>query len=116
MNKTIEYYKNLPYNFMIQHIQDESVSYYYVKVLKLVDCYSTENSYEEVWKDLQEAMEGYIETKLENGFDVPEPVSTEDYSGKFVIRLPKSLHFRLAVEAEKEGVSLNQYALYKLSK
>ena len=70
----------------------------------------------EVWKDLQEAMEGYIETKLENGFDVPEPISTEDYSGKFVIRLPKSLHFRLAVEAEKEGVSLNQYALYKLSK
>ncbi len=62
------------------------------------------------------AMEGYIETKLENGFDIPEPIQTENYSGKFVVRLPKSLHFKLAMEAEKEGVSLNQYALYKLSK
>jgi predicted HicB family RNase H-like nuclease len=60
-------------------------------------------------------MAGYIETKLENGFNVPEPVGRNDFSGKFVIRIPKSLHFRLAVEAEKEGVSLNQYALYKLS-
>ena len=57
-------------------------------------------------------MEGYIETKLENGFDIPEPIQTENYSGKFVVRLPKSLHFKLAMEAEKEGVSLNQYALY----
>ncbi|MDR3280975.1 MAG: type II toxin-antitoxin system HicB family antitoxin, partial [Synergistaceae bacterium] len=29
--------------------------------------------------------------------------------------LPKTLHARLAIEAEKEGVSLNQYAMYKLS-
>ena len=32
-----------------------------------------------------------------------------------VLRLPKSLHARLAREAEQEGVSLNQYALYRLS-
>lgn len=43
------------------------------------------------------------------------PIDTESYSGKFVLRLPKSLHCRLAMEAEKEGVSLNQYALYKLA-
>jgi len=32
-----------------------------------------------------------------------------------MVRIPKSLHARLAMAAEKEGVSLNQYALYKLS-
>ena len=31
------------------------------------------------------------------------------------LKLPKSLHQRLAIEAEKEGVSLNQLALYKLA-
>ncbi len=62
-----------------------------------------------------EAMEGWIETKLENGFPVPMPLGADNYSGKFVLRLPKSLHARLAVEATREGVSLNQYALYKLS-
>ena len=116
MEKTVAYYKNLPYNFVIQKMNDESGSYYYGKVLELEGCQSTGDSYEEVWEGLQEAMEGYIETKLENGFAIPEPIQTEKYSGKFVIRLPKSLHFRLAMEAEQEGVSLNQYALYKLSK
>jgi predicted HicB family RNase H-like nuclease len=60
-------------------------------------------------------MEGWLETKLANGFPVPEPIDEGQYSGKFVLRLPKSLHARLAMEAEKEGVSLNQYALYRLS-
>lgn len=39
----------------------------------------------------------------------------EGYSGKLVIRLPRSLHKRLKAEAEAEGVSLNQYMLYKLA-
>ncbi|MCI8646992.1 MAG: toxin-antitoxin system HicB family antitoxin [Firmicutes bacterium] len=31
------------------------------------------------------------------------------------MKLPKSLHRRLAMEASQEDVSLNQYALYQLS-
>lgn len=36
-------------------------------------------------------------------------------SGKFLLRLPKSLHAALQAEAEAEGVSLNQLALSKLA-
>lgn len=39
----------------------------------------------------------------------------EDYSGKLVLRIPRSLHKSLKEAAEVEGVSLNQYMLYKLS-
>lgn len=39
----------------------------------------------------------------------------EDYSGKLVLRIPRSLHKALKEAAEVEGVSLNQYMLYKLS-
>ena len=60
-------------------------------------------------------MELWIETKLANGFDVPEPVKDTKASGKFTLRIPKTLHQRLTIEAKKEGISLNQYALYKLS-
>ena len=38
-----------------------------------------------------------------------------DYSGKLSLRVPRSLHKELAERAKLEGVSLNQYALYKLS-
>jgi hypothetical protein len=58
----------------------------------------------------------WIETKLENNFDVPAPLDNNKFSGKFVVRIPKSLHARLAIEAKREGISLNQYALYKLSR
>lgn len=39
----------------------------------------------------------------------------EEYSGKLVLRLPRSLHKQLKEAAEIEGVSLNQYMLYKLA-
>ncbi len=49
---------------------------------------------------------------------MPEPpVGPErrEYSGKFNVRVPKSLHAALASEAEAEGVSLNQLVVAKLA-
>lgn len=40
----------------------------------------------------------------------------EEYSGKLVLRIPRSLHKSLKERAAIEGVSLNQYMLYKLSR
>lgn len=40
----------------------------------------------------------------------------EDYSGRLVLRIPRSLHRSLKQAAAVEGVSLNQYMLYKLSR
>ncbi len=42
--------------------------------------------------------------------------SLEEYSGKLVLRIPRSLHKQLREAAEIEGVSLNQYMLYKLAR
>lgn len=109
-------YLKLPYTRVIQEMNDESGHYFYGKILELDGCQSTGNTLEELYENLNEAMEGYIEIKLETGYDIPLPILENNYSGKFVVRLPKSLHQRLALEAEKEGISLNQYALYKLAK
>ena len=40
----------------------------------------------------------------------------EDYSGRLVLRIPRSLHKALKDAAAIEGVSLNQYMIYKLSR
>lgn len=113
--KNVKDYMELPYNYIVQPIKDESGEYFYARVLELDGCQSTGETFEEAYQNLKEAMKGWIETKLENGFDIPLPVGYENFSGKFIVRIPKSLHYRLSVEAEQEGVSLNQYALYKLS-
>lgn len=112
----INEYLELPYTYIVQPIKDESGFYYYARILELDGCQSTGNTFEEAYKNVKEAMKGWIETKLDAGYEVPLPIRYENFSGKFVIRIPKSLHYKLSLEAEQEGVSLNQYALYKLSK
>jgi len=108
-------YMKLPYTRLVQEMDDESGHYFYGRILELDGCQSTGDTLDELYASLNEAMAGYIETKLENNLSIPIPEETNNYSGKFVVKLPKSLHQRLAIEAEKEGVSLNQLVLYKLA-
>lgn len=108
-------YMKLPYTRMVQEKNDKSGHYFYGYILELDGCQSTGNTLDELYENLNEAMEGYLEVKLENNLPIPIPKDTDDYSGKFVVRIPKTLHKRLSIEADKEGVSLNQLALYKLS-
>ena len=112
---TVKEYMKLPYHIVIRHINDESGSYYFATVQEFDGCMSDGDSYAEACENILEAMELWIEAKLEGGFNVPLPVDDNQYSGKFVLRIPKTLHARLAKEAAQEGVSLNQYALYRLS-
>ncbi len=109
-------YLKLPYNVIIQRVNDESGEYYHATVLELPGCQSTGDTYEEAYQEIWEAVEGWIETKSAAGFEIPLPLLPEKYSGKFTLRIPKSLHQKLSMEAVEEGVSLNQYAIYKLSR
>lgn len=111
----IKDYMKLPYTRLVQEMNDESGHYFYGRILELDGCQSTGDTLEELYQSLNEAMEGYLEVRQENNMPIPIPETVDKYSGKFVVRLPKSLHQRLAIEAEKEGVSLNQLALYKLA-
>ena len=113
--RNVEDFMDLPYNYIIQRVKDESGEYFYARILELEGCQTTGDTFDEVYENLKDAMREWIETKIENGYDVPLPVGNEKFSGKFIVRIPKSLHYKLSIEAEQEGVSLNQYALYKLS-
>ena len=57
-----------------------------------------------------DAVTSWILTAREFGDPVPEPGSGGE-PGKFVQRLPKSLHTKLAARARQEGVSLNTLVL-----
>ena len=112
---SVREYMKLPYTIKIVCKKEKDSYYYFAIVEELEGCMSHGNTYEEAAKNIQEAMELWIETKLEGGWEVPLPKTENEYSGKFVVRIPKTLHRNLSEKAEKEGISLNQYALYKLS-
>ena len=65
----VQDYIKLPYNYIVKPITDESGTYFHASVLELDGCQSTGETFEEAYNDLLDAMEGWIETKLKNGFN-----------------------------------------------
>jgi antitoxin HicB len=106
MLKSVDYYMNLPYRIELQRDPEGG---WFVQVKELPGCMSQGETPEEAIAMIQDAMRGWIEVWLEDGDPIPEPRPLEDYSGKFVVRVPRSLHRELVDAAEREGVSLNQY-------
>lgn len=53
--------------------------------------------------------------KILASLPMPHETAAGGASGKFLVRLPQSIHVALQAEAEAEGVSLNQLVLAKLS-
>ena len=62
------------------------------------------------------AKRAWLEAAIEDGIEIREPSGQTSYSGQFKLRLPKTLHRLLAEQARKEGISMNQYCIYLLSK
>ncbi|MCM3129000.1 type II toxin-antitoxin system HicB family antitoxin [Paenibacillus sp. MER 78] len=116
VKKDLAYYMALPYTIQIKHMNDESGAYYLATVVELDGCKSHGDTPEQALAMVKEAMEGYIEVKIEFGDMIPEPADENQFSGKWLQRAPKSLHKQLMEEAAHEGISFNQYCLYKLSR
>jgi antitoxin HicB len=113
MQKTIDYYMALPYTIELQYDSEDA---WFVRVKELPGCMSQGDTPEEAMEMIREAMELWLEVALEDGDPIPEPRELDDYSGKFVVRLPRSLHRDLVQEAVEEGVSLNQYISVALAR
>lgn len=59
-------------------------------------------------REIRSVVEACLEDMEASGEAVPEPISRRTFSGKLLLRLPTDLHRFLALEAEREGTSLNQ--------
>ena len=110
--KTLEYYMGLPYTVEVRHDEDG----WFAKVPELPGCMTYADTFEELGPMIEDARRGWIEDALEHGDPVPEPKTAEGFSGKFNLRVPKSLHRDLARKAEEEGVSLNQLVVTTLAR
>ncbi len=88
---------------------------YVIEIKDLPGCMTQAETVEEAMENIEEARSLWIETAYEFGDEIPLPSTDIEYSGKFLLRMPKTLHRNLAENAEKEGVSLNQYILALLS-
>ncbi|TSA55328.1 MAG: type II toxin-antitoxin system HicB family antitoxin [Dehalococcoidia bacterium] len=116
LKKQVEYYANLSYTTTVVQQDDGHGIYYLARVIELPGLMMTGDTPAEAFADLESVKREWIETNLRLGNKMPEPVHSPQYSGKVVLRMPPSLHETLVTVAELEGVSLNQYMVYTLSK
>lgn len=113
---TLEDYLHLPYHLTLVHDHDADGNAGWVaEVVELPGCVAQGATQDEALAHLQDAMISWLSVALEDGVDIPEPRDAESYSGRFLVRLPRSLHAELARAAEDEGVSLNQFVLSALA-
>lgn len=107
-----EHYLSLNYRFTLS--KDEEGDFI-VEVPDLPGCIADGRTAEEALKNVRDAMRAWIESRIAAGLAVPEPRELEEFSGKLVVRMPKGLHRKLSLQADQEGVSLNQYIVSLLS-
>lgn len=114
--KTIEYYLSLPYRLEI--IPDTEEGGYGARYPELPGCITCAETMEEVIRNAEDAKREWLLSALEDGMEIFEPVEegANQYSGQFKLRIPKILHKTLAEHAKKEGISMNQYCMYLLSR
>lgn len=112
--KTLEEYMRLPYRMEV--LEDGEEGGYVVSFPELPGCLSCGETVEAAVKNAADAKRAWLEAALEDGAEIQEPGEPEEYSGQFKLRIPRSLHRSLASHARREGVSMNQYCVYLLSR
>ena len=111
--KDLNYYLEIKYPFTVVQEDDGS---YFIEYPDLKGCFTTGDTLEETVQLSKDAKKAWIETALAENIVIPEPKSIDEFSGNFKLRMPKSLHKSLSEAAKEEGVSMNQYCVYLLSK
>ena len=94
--KDLNYYMNPPYRFVVQK---DPHGGFFAEVEELTGCMTQGETYEEAYKNILEAMEGWLEVALERKIEISEPETESRYDGEFTLKVPKSLPKKLADKA-----------------
>jgi predicted RNase H-like HicB family nuclease len=104
--KSSEEYLQLPY---ARIVIPDGPNGFHGEVLEFPGCFAQGDTVDEAYANLENAAESWIGASLAQGHEIPLPSSSLTYSGKIVLRLPKSIHRQAARLAERDAVSLNTY-------
>ncbi len=111
---TLNDYLNLSYRMEI--IEDPEEGGYVVTFPDLPGCLSSGDTINQAVTNALDAKRKWMQAASDEGIEIPKPDSLNDYSGQFKLRIPRSLHRSLVEHSKREGISMNQYCVYLLSK
>ena len=103
-------------NYRMEIVEDKDEGSFVVSFPELPGCITCGETVESAVANALDAKKAWLEAAIEDGIEIHEPDSLEEYSGQFKLRIPRSLHRSLAEHSKREGISMNQYCVYLLSK
>ena len=95
------------YPFEVRPLSEEEGGGYLATFPDLPGCMADGETPDATIQEALDAATSWLETAQEFGDPIPGPGGAS--SGKFIVRLPRSLHTRLSVRAKQEGVSMNAW-------
>lgn len=103
----------IPYEIHMHHSEEDGG--YIATVHELPGCSAFGETPQKAIKEIEVAAKLWLQAAKKEKRPIPEPIMKRKFSGRFALRMPKELHRELEREATEEGVSLNQWILYKLA-
>lgn len=82
---------------------------FHAQIDEFPGCYAQGDTLEEAYANLAKAAESWIEVAIAQGHEIPEPSSNVTYSGRIVLRLPRSIHRQATELAKRDDTSLNTF-------
>ena len=111
--RDLEYYRKLSYGIALRKDEDGD---WVARVEELPGCIAHGETPAQALENLEEVKVAWIEDAIEVGDAIPGPKVDEKLpSGKWLQRVPRTLHKKIADLAQREGVSLNQYVVSVLA-
>ncbi len=96
---------SIEYPFEMRPLSDEEGGGWLITFPDLPGCMSDGETPEEAIVNGKDALQCWVQACKDDGRNIPQP--GDPASGKFITRIPKSLHSRLVSRAKQEGVSMN---------
>lgn len=107
------------YAHVVSPLSDEEGGGFLIVFPDLPGCMSDGETEAEALANGRDAFDAWISAMKDEGKAIPQPLYRADpvpaVSGRFVTRVPKSVHMMLSERAKAEGVSLNTLVLSLLS-
>jgi antitoxin HicB len=103
------------YPFTIRELTPAEGGGFLIEFPDLPGCMSDGETVEEAMANGFDAVKCWIAVAREKGREIPDSDDAENQSGKWVQRVPRSLHARLTKQAKREHVSLNTLVVSILS-
>lgn len=104
------------YNISTRRVTVDDQTLFEARIQEFPDVIEFAETPAEAYELAIDTIETLAEIHAEHGNKLPEAkVPIDDYSGRVTLRLPKDLHRSLAIEAERQDISLNQYLVSALA-